>query len=103
MQFVTGGAGGIGRATCQAFFDDGYRVAVTDIEADARAGLQAEIDSAGERVFGLLGDVASTESVDAMVAACGRAVRTAGLRSRTSRASSARDLGGAVGRRAGIA
>ena len=37
--FVTGGAGGIGRATCQAFHDAGYRVALTDLDADV-AGLR---------------------------------------------------------------
>ena len=70
VAFVTGGAGGIGRATCQAFFDAGYRVAVTDLEADAAAGAAAEIDSAGDRVFGLSCDVTSTPSIDAAVAAC---------------------------------
>jgi NAD(P)-dependent dehydrogenase (short-subunit alcohol dehydrogenase family) len=70
VAFVTGGAGGIGRATCQAFFDAGYRVAVTDLEADAAAGVAAEIDASGERVVGLSCDVAATASVDAAVAAC---------------------------------
>jgi 2-hydroxycyclohexanecarboxyl-CoA dehydrogenase len=39
--FVTGGAGGIGRATCRAFFDAGYRVAVTDLEQEAAAAVAA--------------------------------------------------------------
>jgi NAD(P)-dependent dehydrogenase (short-subunit alcohol dehydrogenase family) len=70
VAFVTGGAGGIGSATCRAFFDAGYRVAVTDLEADAAAGAAAEIDGAGDRVIGLSCDVSSTASVDAAVAAC---------------------------------
>ena len=67
--FVTGGAGGIGRATCQAFHDAGYRVALTDLEADAAAAAAAEIDPSGERVVGIACDVASTPAVDAAVAA----------------------------------
>jgi NAD(P)-dependent dehydrogenase (short-subunit alcohol dehydrogenase family) len=70
VAFVTGGAGGIGRATCRAFFDAGYRVAVTDLEADAAAGAAAEIDAAGDRVIGLSCDVSSTASVNAAVATC---------------------------------
>jgi NAD(P)-dependent dehydrogenase (short-subunit alcohol dehydrogenase family) len=67
--FVTGGAGGIGRATCQAFFDGGYRVALTDLDTDASAAAAAEIDPSGERVLGVACDVSATQSVDAAVAA----------------------------------
>jgi NAD(P)-dependent dehydrogenase (short-subunit alcohol dehydrogenase family) len=70
VAFVTGGAGGIGRATSQAFFDAGYRVAVTDLEADAAGGVAAEIDPSGDRVVGLACDVASTPAVDAAIATC---------------------------------
>jgi NAD(P)-dependent dehydrogenase (short-subunit alcohol dehydrogenase family) len=69
VAFVTGGAGGIGRATCQAFSDAGYRVALTDLDADASAAAAVEIDSSGERVVGIACDVSSTPSVDAAVAA----------------------------------
>src|SRR5262249_52311878 len=69
VAFVTGGAGGIGRATCQAFHDAGYRVALTDLAADAPAAAAAEIDPAGESVVGIVCDVSSTPSVDAAVAA----------------------------------
>jgi NAD(P)-dependent dehydrogenase (short-subunit alcohol dehydrogenase family) len=67
--FVTGGAGGIGRATCQAFHDAGYRVALTDLDEDLSAAAAAEIDPSGERVVGIACDVSSTPSVDAAVAA----------------------------------
>jgi NAD(P)-dependent dehydrogenase (short-subunit alcohol dehydrogenase family) len=67
--FVTGGAGGIGRAACQAFHDAGYRVALTDLDQEASAAAAAEIDRSGERVVGIACDVSSTPSVDAAVAA----------------------------------
>jgi NAD(P)-dependent dehydrogenase (short-subunit alcohol dehydrogenase family) len=68
VAFVTGGAGGIGRATCQAFHDAGYRVALTDLDADASAGAAAEIDPDGQGVVGIACDVSSTPSVNAAVA-----------------------------------
>jgi NAD(P)-dependent dehydrogenase (short-subunit alcohol dehydrogenase family) len=69
VTLVTGGAGGIGRATCQAFFDQGYRVSLTDIDEDGAVAAAAAIDTSGDSVVGLKGDVSSTASVDAMVAA----------------------------------
>jgi NAD(P)-dependent dehydrogenase (short-subunit alcohol dehydrogenase family) len=69
VALVTGGAGGIGRATCQAFFDQGYRVSLTDIDEDGAAAAAAAIDSSGEIVASLKSDVSSTDSVNAMVAA----------------------------------
>lgn len=64
---VTGGAGGIGRATCQAFFDEGYAVVLTDLELESAVTAASEIDPSGERIVGLRGDVSSTESVNQMV------------------------------------
>ena len=69
VAFVTGGAGGIGRATCEAFFEAGYRVALTDVDGDTSAEAAGEIDPTGERVLGLGCDVASTESVEGATAA----------------------------------
>ena len=70
VAFVTGGAGGIGRATCEAFFDAGYRVVLTDLDAEASAAAAAEIDPSGDRAIGIACDVSSTAAVDAAVAAC---------------------------------
>jgi len=67
VALVTGGAGGIGRATCQAFFDAGYEVVLTDLDLDTAVAAAAEIDPSGERVIGLSGDVGSTPAVTAMV------------------------------------
>src|SRR5581483_3005754 len=69
VAYVTGGAGGIGRATCQAFFDAGYGVALTDLDGETSEAAAAEIDGSGDRVVGLTCDVSSTESVDRAVAA----------------------------------
>ena len=67
--YVTGGAGGIGRATCEAFFGAGYRVALTDLDADVSIAAAREMDPSTEVVVGLECDVTSTESVDRAVAA----------------------------------
>ena len=41
--FVTGGASGMGRATCELFADEGAHVAVTDIESEAAERVAAGI------------------------------------------------------------
>lgn len=64
---VTGAARGIGLATARAFLDQGYRVALADIdEGEARASSK-RLDASGENVIAVGGDVASTSSVEAMV------------------------------------
>jgi NAD(P)-dependent dehydrogenase (short-subunit alcohol dehydrogenase family) len=70
VAFVTGAAGGIGRATCEAFFDAGYRIAVTDLDEDAATAVAAEIDPSGKRVVGLSCDVTSSAAADAAVTSC---------------------------------
>lgn len=69
VAFVTGGAGGIGRATCEAFFGAGYRVALTDLDAAASSAAALEIDPSAEMVLGFECDVSSAGSVDRAVAA----------------------------------
>jgi len=64
VAFVTGGAGGIGHATCEAFSAAGYRVALTDLDGDMAAAAAVGIDGTGERVIGFGCDVTSTESVE---------------------------------------
>jgi len=67
---VTGGASGIGRATCAALSDDGFTLAVLDLDLDA-AKLAAGPDGLGLRV-----DVTSPQDVqvafDAIVTTFGR-------------------------------
>lgn len=64
VAFVTGGAGGIGRATCEAFQKAGYRVALTDLDAAAPQAVAHELDTSGEWVLGIPCDVSSMQSVD---------------------------------------
>ena len=61
--FVTGGAGGIGAAVCQALAAQGHRVAVADLDAARATGVAAEIDGVGIAL-----DVTDPASVDRAMA-----------------------------------
>nr|MBA2343091.1 SDR family NAD(P)-dependent oxidoreductase [Thermoleophilaceae bacterium] len=54
---VTGGAGGIGAATCRRLAAEGASVAVTDLHREQAAEIAAEIDGAAYEL-----DVCSTDS-----------------------------------------
>ncbi len=60
---VTGGSGGIGRATLEAFHGAGATVVALDYDGDAAKKAAAEIDPTGERAFGLRCDISSEEAV----------------------------------------
>ena len=60
---VTGGAGGIGAATCRRLAAEGARVAVTDLQLERAAEVAGEIDGAPFEL-----DVTSVDSVNAAVA-----------------------------------
>ncbi len=60
---VTGGAGGIGTATCERLAAEGARVAVADLDADRVRELAVRIDGAGVQM-----DVRDTASVGQAVA-----------------------------------
>jgi NAD(P)-dependent dehydrogenase (short-subunit alcohol dehydrogenase family) len=59
---VTGGAGGIGRATAQALIAEGARVVIGDIDAEAGEKTAAELGAVFQKV-----DVSSLEEVYALV------------------------------------
>ncbi|MFT4026490.1 MAG: 3-oxoacyl-ACP reductase FabG [Novosphingobium sp.] len=60
---VTGGGGGIGRATCLRLNADGASIAVWDIDRDAAQDTAAQIADAGGRAIACTVDVASAASV----------------------------------------
>ena len=67
VALVTGGGGGIGRATALAMVREGARVAVADFDAAAAGETVAQINAAGGQALSLTGDVTSAASVEAMI------------------------------------
>lgn len=65
---VTGGGGGVGRATALRLAADGARVVVTDIAADAAAASVAAVRAAGGAAFAIEADVSDEEQVRQLVA-----------------------------------
>lgn len=66
---ITGGGGGIGRATALAFAREGARVAVADAVADSAAQTVALVNQAGGQALALTGDVTDAAQVQAMLGA----------------------------------
>src|ERR1044071_5814563 len=67
VALVTGGGGGIGRATALAMIREGARVAVADFDAAASHETVARINAAGGQAISLTGDVTSADAAAAMV------------------------------------
>lgn len=67
VAFVTGAAGGIGRAAAIAFAAEGARVAILDLTEDALKETEAAMKSAGGEVLTIACDVSSPEQVEAAV------------------------------------
>lgn len=65
---VTGGAGGIGRATSLALAAEGARVAVVDLQQDAAEAVAAEIRAAGGEAVAIAADVSAEADVERAVA-----------------------------------
>jgi NAD(P)-dependent dehydrogenase (short-subunit alcohol dehydrogenase family) len=65
VALVTGAAGGIGRATVQAFLDSGYDVAAVDA-VDAVRELPADFGVDGARVKTFITDITDEQSVSAL-------------------------------------
>jgi NAD(P)-dependent dehydrogenase (short-subunit alcohol dehydrogenase family) len=65
---ITGGGGGIGRATALAFAREGARLAVADFNEQAAAETVAQVNAAGGQAMTLTGDVTDSATVQAMVA-----------------------------------
>src|SRR5438552_18439582 len=67
VALVTGGGGGIGRATALAMVREGAKVAAADFNAAAARDTVAQINAAGGQAITWTGDVTRTEDVRAMV------------------------------------
>lgn len=66
---VTGGAGGIGAATCRRFAEEGSPVAVLDLSAEAAAAVSEEIRRTGGTAQDYACDIADRAAVDTSIAA----------------------------------
>lgn len=66
---ITGGAGGIGGATCRRFAAEGARVAIFDMNLQAAEQVAAEIQAAGGMAAAFKCDITNRAEVDAAVAA----------------------------------
>lgn len=64
---ITGGAGGIGRATALAMAAEGAAVAVVDLNAEAAAAVADEIRQAGGRAVSITADVSSENDIRRVV------------------------------------
>ena len=64
---ITGGGGGIGRATALAFAREGARVAVADIAIEAARETVALVNAAGGQAISLSGEVTRDADVRAMI------------------------------------
>src|SRR5436305_1770643 len=63
---VTGGAGGIGRALIERFTDEGMKVVLADLVPDAVERTADELRAQGREVLGVVTDVTSLDSVEAL-------------------------------------
>jgi NAD(P)-dependent dehydrogenase (short-subunit alcohol dehydrogenase family) len=64
---VTGGAGGIGRGIVEVLLEEGARVVIADVEQPALRSTVDELSDRGD-IRGVVTDVSSFESVDALAA-----------------------------------
>ena len=76
VAIVTGAAGGIGRAICRRFLEEGGHILAVDINADALKGLAADLGADETRLYPLAVDIADyaavKEAVDRGVAKFGK-------------------------------
>jgi NAD(P)-dependent dehydrogenase (short-subunit alcohol dehydrogenase family) len=65
---ITGGGGGIGRATALIFAREGARLAIADAVSAAAEETVAQVNKAGGQAIALSGDVTDSDAVQAMIA-----------------------------------
>jgi NAD(P)-dependent dehydrogenase (short-subunit alcohol dehydrogenase family) len=66
---ITGGAGGIGRASAQRFLDEGANVVLSGTRRDKLEAAQAALDPSGDRTLIVPGQIATRDQAHALVAA----------------------------------
>ncbi len=64
---ITGGGGGIGRATALVFAREGARVAVSDLDLNAAQDTVAMVNAVGGQAMSLSGEVTSNAAVQEMI------------------------------------
>ncbi len=65
---VTGGGGGIGSATCRRFAEEGARVVVADISAEAAARVTDELRASGADAAQMVVDLTDAAATEAAIA-----------------------------------
>ena len=68
VAIVTGGARGIGAGVARRLAEDGYAVAIADLDGEMSRELAAELEVSGGRCIAVTGDVADEHEVTQMVA-----------------------------------
>lgn len=67
VALITGGASGIGKASCLLFAREGAKVVVVDLKQEAADATAKEIQSAGGEARGFAADVSRAKDAEAMV------------------------------------
>ncbi len=69
IAIIAGGGSGMGRATALAFVEEGARVALADVQAEAIKELAAEINGRGGQAIACVTDISRRSDVDALAQA----------------------------------
>ncbi|HET7408914.1 MAG TPA: SDR family NAD(P)-dependent oxidoreductase, partial [Paracoccaceae bacterium] len=69
VALITGGASGIGEACARRFAQDGYRVAIVDVNPESAGRVADDIAGQGATCRGHVADVSDPEAIGAVVAA----------------------------------